>query len=656
MPPKLINRILIERYRVDEFIAAGGMGAVYRVYDLERSAPLAMKILHDDLADDPAFVRRFQREATNLENLTHPNIVPFYGLVQTDEFVFLLQAYIDGSNLKELLDERKGKPFTPQESLVWIKSLQAALGYAHRNHVIHCDLKPGNVMIDRGGRIYLTDFGISREYGGATSTLVYAGSPGYMPPEQIRGEKLTPATDVYALGVLLFELLTGTRPFLGNEPGSEQAGDTTHQRILYAHLHLPPPDPRSRNPSLPVSLSPLIAKALAKDPAQRHPSTQAFYHDLLQALGVDPAQVADRWFLPAPVKADAAATLQEISPEIPRPTVLETPPASSKVEEAVQKTPRGGIYLAAGAFALVVLFVLGWLGWNWLSQFATTQQPDNTQPVTAQEVSFGEGGPESKALEPGAAEPVNGESTATFATETPMTGLNLAGVDDAAAPGDTPSPSNTPPPADNPPPTDTPELSEKDPRQAQPVYKPIANCVASRLKPGVWSYVSFGGGQNAIRSDPDLHASENWIGVAKEGDLLLVVGGPECSYGWIVWEVKTGSGLTGWTPESDGEEFWLEPFPVWKACPNGPLSTLLKGERAVVAPYPDMANNLREKPNRDSAEVGEIFPGEVVKILAGPRCADGFVWWRVQALEGKEEGWTAEGKAGESWLLPYVKR
>ena len=212
MPQNLIGTILLNQFRVDAFIAAGGMGAVYRVQDLRRNVPLAMKILHADLAEDPSIFKRFRREANALKKLAHPNIVTCYGLEQTPDFAFLLEAYIDGPTLKDIMRYRGGMPFPIPEALAYLKALGAALGYAHANGVVHCDIKPGNVILDRGGAIYLTDFGIARHAESTTTTLATAGTPAYMAPEQIRGEAVTPATDVYALGVLLFELLTGQRP------------------------------------------------------------------------------------------------------------------------------------------------------------------------------------------------------------------------------------------------------------------------------------------------------------------------------------------------------------------------------------------------------------------------------------------------------------
>ncbi len=201
--PEIIGSILLNRFRVDGFVAAGGMGAVYRAWDLERNVALAMKVLHAESMDDPGAFKYFQREARALEKLRHPNIVPFYGFYQSDEFIFFLEHYIDGPSLHSILRKQAGG-FSVPEALGYMQALCSALGYAHANGVVHCDIKPGNVMLDRSGQIYLTDFGIARHAEGVTMTIAGAGTPAYMAPEQIRAEPVTPATDVYALGVLLF--------------------------------------------------------------------------------------------------------------------------------------------------------------------------------------------------------------------------------------------------------------------------------------------------------------------------------------------------------------------------------------------------------------------------------------------------------------------
>jgi serine/threonine protein kinase len=160
--------------------------------------------------------------------------------------------------------------------------------------VVHCDVKPGNVMMDRGGGIFLTDFGIARHAESSNTTVGVAGTPVYMAPEQIRGEPVSPATDIYALGVVLFEMLTGQRPFRGNESGTEKGGTTANERIRYGHLNLPAPDPCSLNPDLPVGLSTVLLMSLNKQPKERFRSTQEFYELVCAAAGRRNSLISDR--------------------------------------------------------------------------------------------------------------------------------------------------------------------------------------------------------------------------------------------------------------------------------------------------------------------------------------------------------------------------
>lgn len=302
--PNIIGQILLNQYRVDTFIATGGMGAVYRVWDLKRNTPLAMKVLHRDLAEDPHILKRFQREANALRKLAHPNIVQFYGFFQTPDYFFLLEKFVDGPSLKDVLRLQVGAPLPLHEVLIYIKGLTAALGYAHANGVIHCDVKPGNVLIDRAGSIYLTDFGIARHADSTTTTIANAGTVAYMAPEQIRSESVIPATDIYSLAVMLFEMLTGQRPFRGNEPGLEKGGETTYERIRYAHLHLQPPDPRQLNSSIPIELAKTILRALDKAPARRYQTMQDFKTAVYTSSGLSQEQLDARVSLPAVYRKD----------------------------------------------------------------------------------------------------------------------------------------------------------------------------------------------------------------------------------------------------------------------------------------------------------------------------------------------------------------
>jgi len=370
----LIGETLLGQFRVETFLAAGGMATIYRVWDLQRSVPLAMKVLHPELAGDPAFITRFQREARSLELLVHPHIVPFYGLYRAGDLTFLLERYIDGPSLDEVLRRRNGQPLRLSEALVYFKALYTSLGYAHARGIIHCDVKPGNVLIDQGGAVYLTDFGIARFADGSSTTSSAIGTPYYMAPEQILGEPVAAQTDIYSLGVLMFELLTGRRPFLGDAGAPPAMGGSTSDRVRYQHLTQPPPDPRSLNPALPPGVAQVILTALAKDPRQRYPSVQVMAAELARAVGARFETLPDRVSLadllgPAPAwparpSAEGAAGIHPPDALPPTDTqpgqVYAVPPAAAGRREGRRSPAR---WLAAlGVLAGVVLCALAGFG------------------------------------------------------------------------------------------------------------------------------------------------------------------------------------------------------------------------------------------------------------------------------------------------------
>lgn len=273
----LTGQVLGGRYRVDHFLGRGGMADVYRVWDLQRAVPLACKVLHPDLADDEIFLERFEREARTLEILQHPNIVRFYGLEETDGRAFILMNFIDGLTLrKEILLSKCG--MRPERIVEVMRPVCAALFYAHRMGMVHCDIKPANIMVHRNGTVYLTDFGIARMTVASAQAVTGAGTPAYMAPEQINGSEPTPAVDIYALGVVLFEMLTGgQRPFTGQS--AETTGSLT-KKIIWEKNNLPPPSPRKLNPAISPEMDAVVLRCLSRDPALRFTDTLA----LLEAL------------------------------------------------------------------------------------------------------------------------------------------------------------------------------------------------------------------------------------------------------------------------------------------------------------------------------------------------------------------------------------
>ncbi len=294
MASPIVGKVLSDQYRVDRYIASGGMASVFQVWDLKRNVPLAMKVLQTDLAEDPVILKRFRREARAMQKLVHPNIVPFYGLLQAEDFYFLLQLFIDGPNLKDVLRKAPDHSLSVLDTLTFTKAIGAALGYAHANDVVHCDIKPGNIMVDRGGNIYLADFGIARHADSTTTSMAGAGTAAYMAPEQIKEEPVSPRTDIYAMAIMIFEMLTGRRPFLGDETTIDSKDRTLSERLREAHLLQEPPKLSDVRPGLPEVLSGVLRKAMSKDQEDRFATMMEFFSALCVAAGFEANAIPDR--------------------------------------------------------------------------------------------------------------------------------------------------------------------------------------------------------------------------------------------------------------------------------------------------------------------------------------------------------------------------
>ena len=288
-----IGKVILKRYRIEEFIASGGTKEIYKVFDQHMGVPLAMKVPRADLDNDKDILEIFKGEAKALSGLDHPNIVQFFGVQRLGDSFAMFESFVDGLTLKDVLDERK--PLSLFEALIYFKALCRALGYAHVKNLIHCDVKPGNVLTDQGGNVLLTDFGIVRHSDSDdTSILKGAGTTPYMAPEQVLAKKVTKETDIYALGVTLFQMVTGRTLFTGNEPELETHGTTKKQRIEYAIQKIAPPGPRKFNKKISEGVSAAILKSLEKDPVDRYHSTQEFLAAVCSAAGIEEDSIPDR--------------------------------------------------------------------------------------------------------------------------------------------------------------------------------------------------------------------------------------------------------------------------------------------------------------------------------------------------------------------------
>lgn len=262
------------RYQIESRVGGGGMAIVYKAKDLILNRPVAVKVLRSQFGTDEDFVNRFRREAQAVASLSHPNVVGVYDVGQEGDTHYMVMEYIEGYTLKEVIIQRGALPV--EEAVRVAEQICDALDHAHQNQIIHRDIKPHNIMIGKNGRVKVTDFGIARAVTSATITHTNAmlGSVHYFSPEQARGGITGEKSDIYSLGIVLYEMVTGELPFSGDSPIS----------VALKHLQEPLPEPRQVNPSIPQSVENVILKALVKDPFLRYASASEMLEDLETCL------------------------------------------------------------------------------------------------------------------------------------------------------------------------------------------------------------------------------------------------------------------------------------------------------------------------------------------------------------------------------------
>ncbi|MGG3622675.1 Stk1 family PASTA domain-containing Ser/Thr kinase [Bacillus gobiensis] len=284
----LIGKRISGRYQVLRVIGGGGMANVYLAEDMILDREVAIKVLRFDFVNDNDFIRRFRREAQSATSLDHPNIVSIYDVGEEGDIYYIVMEYVEGMTLKEYI--KVNGPLHPQEAAQIMEQIVSAMEHAHQNHIVHRDIKPHNILINHFGEVKVTDFGIAMALSSSTITHTNAvlGSVHYLSPEQARGGLATKKSDIYALGIVLFELVTGRMPFEGESAVS----------IALKHLQSDTPSAKRWNPLVPQSLENIILKAMAKDPFHRYNSAEEMEQDLRSAF--DPERLNEnRFTIPA---------------------------------------------------------------------------------------------------------------------------------------------------------------------------------------------------------------------------------------------------------------------------------------------------------------------------------------------------------------------
>jgi serine/threonine-protein kinase len=330
--------LIADRYELEELVGTGGMSSVFRARDRQLERRVAIKILHERLASDPEYLERFRREARAVAKLSHPNIVTVIDRGDDDGRQYIVFEYVEGENLKELV-QRSGR-LPARQALELALGVADGLAFAQDQGLVHRDVKPQNVLLSREGEVKVTDFGIARSLHvdhGVTQTGTVLGTGEYLAPEQASGKPVSPATDVYSLGVVLWELLAGDVPFTGEN----------FVAVALRHVNEPPPHLRERRPEVSPRLDAAVDRALAKDPARRFPSMKAFAKELRACL----AELDGN----APPPDDDLAMTLVTAPRDQPPPPQQARPKRSRRRRPLVWALLALVVAAAAAFAAVVL-------------------------------------------------------------------------------------------------------------------------------------------------------------------------------------------------------------------------------------------------------------------------------------------------------------
>jgi serine/threonine protein kinase len=362
---------IVGPYKILEQFGQGGMATVYKAYQANLDRYVAIKVLHPALKEAEGFLERFEREAMMVAKLEHPNIVPIYDYDQHLGNPYLVMRFIDGETLKSYL--MKG-PISMPRIVQIVTCVGSVLAYAHEQDILHRDIKPSNIMLTEDGKVFVTDFGLARmvQIGESTLSLdMMVGTPQYISPEQAKGEKLDAGTDIYSMGVVIYELMVGQVPFNADTPYA----------IVHDHIFTPLPRPREVNPHVPVSIERFLLKALSKVRSERYATVTEMVDAFLTAVdqsGVEPLRPIARRRISAPTPKPKRTTQVSpgVGPEVspgseetstllisPRPIpVLPTPPpaaAAAKPARRRKRRRRPGAWALVGLALLISLLIAG---------------------------------------------------------------------------------------------------------------------------------------------------------------------------------------------------------------------------------------------------------------------------------------------------------
>ncbi len=411
------QRVLAGRYELGEVIGRGGMSTVYRARDLSLDRIVAVKVALDPLLErDPVYAARFKREARAAAAISHPAAVTVFDAGADGPTRYIVMEYVEGASLAEVL--REEKPLKPARAAGIAEQVAEALAAAHAAGIVHRDIKPGNVMVGAGDRVKVLDFGIARttEAANLTETASVLGTAPYMSPEQAMGQPADARSDIYSLGCVLYEMLTGKPPFMAEVPAA----------VLHQHVRVAPKSPREQNSSIPPALDALVLEMLAKDPGNR-PQTAGEVRDRLVNFETDtqPQPTAATKVLAA---AAAAAPQMATVPQAATPAPVPTAPDPTAPTRAVPPRRRPGgagpwVFLAVVALLLLgaaVAYALASGGSSKSTSSASAPAHSSSHPVTSSS-SHSSSAPSSSTSTPSSSSSSSTSTATTTVTTTATT-------------------------------------------------------------------------------------------------------------------------------------------------------------------------------------------------------------------------------------------
>jgi serine/threonine-protein kinase len=270
----MIGKLLNDRYKIERQIGSGGMALVYEAKDILLDRKVAIKMLRPEFVSDEDFINKFRHEAKAVAKITHPNVVSIYDIVESENSLYLVMEFIEGRDLKSIIKKR-GK-LSVVEALDIANQVTAGVEVAHENNIIHCDIKPHNILITDNNQVKVTDFGIARAVTSSTMTITdtIMGSANYFSPEQAQGREISTYSDIYSIGIVLYEMISGQVPFDGESPIS----------VALKHIQKEPKELIELSPSIPEEVNNLVMKALSKDPKDRHKNAAQLREEIVKTL------------------------------------------------------------------------------------------------------------------------------------------------------------------------------------------------------------------------------------------------------------------------------------------------------------------------------------------------------------------------------------